>query len=52
MEFESKMINLDGYPPMKIQVWDTAGQETFKSLVKTFYRGSAAILLVYDVNCR
>jgi Ras-related protein Rab-2A len=35
---------------VRLQIWDTAGQETFRSIVKSFYRNSAAILLVYDIS--
>jgi len=31
------------------QIWDTAGQERYKSLNQTFYRGSDACILVYDI---
>lgn len=33
-----------------LQIWDTAGQERFQSLGKSFYRGSDACLLVYDIT--
>jgi len=33
-------------------IWDTAGQERFKSITKAYYRGSHAVLFVYDVNNR
>ena len=33
---------------VKLQVWDTAGQERFKAISQTFYKGAAAIVLVYD----
>lgn len=31
-------------------IWDTAGQERFKSLARMYYRGAAAILVVYDIT--
>ena len=34
----------------KIHIWDTAGQESFKSVVRTYYRGSDGIILVYDIT--
>ncbi|KAF5119529.1 hypothetical protein DV452_001612 [Geotrichum candidum] len=37
---------------MKLQLWDTAGQERFRSLTRGYYRGSAGVLLVYDVTSR
>ncbi|CAB9512198.1 Ras-related protein Rab [Seminavis robusta] len=33
-----------------LQIWDTAGQERFQSLGNSFYRGSDACLLVYDIT--
>ena len=44
MEIDGKATNL--------QVWDTAGQETFRSIARSYYRGAAAALLVYDVTNR
>ena len=37
---------------IKLQIWDTAGQENFKSMVRVFYKGSNSAILVYDVNRR
>ena len=34
------------------QVWDTAGQEKFHSLVPMFYRHASAALLVFDLADR
>jgi len=36
--------------PVTLQIWDTAGQERFQSLGNSFYRGSDACLLVYDIT--
>lgn len=33
-------------------MWDTAGQESFKSITRSYYRGSICALLVYDVTNR
>lgn len=33
-----------------LQIWDTAGQETFRSLGSAFYRGADACMLVFDVT--
>ncbi len=37
---------------VKLQIWDTAGQEKYRSLAKEYYRGSDACLYVFDVTCR
>lgn len=34
----------------KLQIWDTAGQESFKSITKIFYRGAHCIFLAYDIT--
>ena len=33
-----------------LQVYDTAGEERFRSLTKSFYRGAHGAILVYDVS--
>ena len=38
--------------PMKLEIWDTAGQEKFRSLVRNYYNGSKAAILVYDITDR
>ncbi|VDL81411.1 unnamed protein product [Schistocephalus solidus] len=51
VEFGARMINLDG-KQIKLQIWDTAGQETFRSITRSYYRGAAGALLVYDITRR
>ncbi|TNN12605.1 Ras-related protein [Schistosoma japonicum] len=34
---------------VRLQIWDTAGQEKFRSLTKSYYRDTSAVLLVYDM---
>ena len=35
---------------IKLQLWDTAGTERFRSVSRSYYRGAAGALLVYDVS--
>ena len=51
MEFFSKRIILNDVL-IKLQIWDTAGQESFKSITRSYYKGSIGILLVYDITRR
>lgn len=41
-------------PPerVKVQLWDTAGSEAFRGITRSYYRGAAGCLLVYDVTHR
>lgn len=38
--------------PVKLQLWDTAGQEAFRSVTRSYYRGSVAALVVFDLTNR
>ena len=51
IDFGSKIININNLL-IKLQIWDTAGQENFKSIIRSFYRGSIGVLLVYDITNR
>ena len=35
---------------IKLQIWDTSGQEKFRSIARNFYRNSDAIFIVFDLN--
>ena len=35
---------------IKLQIWDTCGQEMYRSLIQGFYRNTSLALVVYDVN--
>jgi len=35
---------------VKLMLWDTAGQEKYRSIVRNFYRNSSAVLLVYNIT--
>ncbi|ROT39395.1 hypothetical protein SODALDRAFT_276177 [Sodiomyces alkalinus F11] len=43
-----------GPPPrqkhMKLSLWDTAGQETYKSVTRSYFRGASGALLVFDLT--
>lgn len=49
VEFGSKIV-LVNRQNIKLQIWDTAGQEEFRSITRSYYRSSAAALVVYDVT--
>ncbi|XP_060034718.1 ras-related protein Rab-7b isoform X1 [Erinaceus europaeus] len=45
----SKVIILND-TTLKLQIWDTGGQERFRSMVSTFYKGSDGCILAFDVT--
>ncbi|TMW67270.1 hypothetical protein Poli38472_012386 [Pythium oligandrum] len=51
VEFGAKLIDIDGRKA-KLEIWDTAGQETFLSITRSYYRGADGALLVYDIGRR
>ncbi|RZC12033.1 Ras-related protein RABB1b isoform B [Glycine soja] len=51
VEFGARMVSIDSRP-IKLQIWDTAGQESFRSITRSYYRGAAGALLVYDITRR
>ena len=49
VEFGARMIDIEMHR-VKLQIWDTAGQESFRSITRAYYRGAAGALLVYDIT--
>ncbi|ESN94753.1 hypothetical protein HELRODRAFT_87581, partial [Helobdella robusta] len=47
--FWTKCVSVDEFV-CKFQIWDTAGQEKYKSLAPMYYRGAAAAIVVFDVT--
>ena len=35
---------------IKLQIWDTAGQENFRSITRSYYRSAIGALLIYDIT--
>ncbi|KAJ6264471.1 hypothetical protein Dda_0617 [Drechslerella dactyloides] len=55
VEFSSKIIKVGTgarRKRIKLQLWDTAGQERFRSVTRSYYRGAAGALLIYDITRR
>ncbi len=51
VEFGARPVEINGQV-IKLQIWDTAGQESFKSITRSYYKGAAGALLVYDITRR
>jgi small GTP-binding protein len=50
LEYSTKMLEVKSGSPVKLQIWDTAGQENFRSVTRSFFRFSHAVLLLYNVT--
>ncbi|XP_042612756.1 ras-related protein Rab-14-like isoform X1 [Cyprinus carpio] len=51
VEFGTRIIEVSGQK-VKLQIWDTAGQERFRAVTRSYYRGAAGALMVYDITRR
>ena len=50
-QFISKMIDFPEYKKtIKFDIWDTVGQEKYRSLAKIFYKDAKIIIFVYDIT--
>lgn len=51
LEFFTKEETING-KLIRVKIWDTAGQEQYKSLTKNFYRNADGVIICYDVSDR
>ena len=49
VDFLMKSIEING-KTVKLQLWDTAGQEKYKCMVSSYYRGANVALVVFDIT--
>jgi Ras-related protein Rab-8A len=49
IDFKIRTVEIDN-KRCKLQIWDTAGAERFRSITTAYYRGAMGILLVYDIT--
>lgn len=49
VDFKTKIITINGVR-IQLQIWDTSGQERFRTITKSYYRGAQGILVVFDIS--
>ena len=49
VDFKIKSLVLND-KKFKMQIWDTAGQQRFKNITQTYYKGAAGIILTYSLT--
>ena len=51
-EKRSKVINEDENTSLRLNIWDTAGQEKYKSVTRQYYRDAHGAIIVFDLSNR
>ena len=49
IEFKTKEIKFNDYL-VHLKIWDTAGQEKFRAITKSYFRGSNGVIFMYDIT--
>jgi len=52
MDSKYKTVDLENGKSIRLQLWDTAGQDRFRSITRNLYKGAAGIMLIYDVTSK
>ena len=47
--FTTKLVESEG-ENVKLQIWDTSGEERYRSMAPLYYRGANVVVLVYDLT--
>jgi len=50
LDYKLKYVQLESGEMIKVQLWDTAGQDRYRTIAKNYYKGSHGILLLYDIT--
>jgi len=49
IEYHTYIISINGYK-IRMQIWDTAGQEKFNSLISNYYKNTDVAIFVYSID--
>ena len=49
IDFKVRRLEIDG-KTIKVQIWDTAGQEKFNAITTAYYRQARAAIVMYDTT--
>ena len=48
-DFKIKSLTIDEFSSVQITIWDTCGQERYRSMTGRYFKGAHGIILMYDV---
>lgn len=51
VDFAIREVSFD-YKPLKLQIWDTAGDERYKSITSSYFKGAKVVMVVFDLTTR
>ena len=52
VDFYPAYINYDKETTLKVQIWDTSGQLAFHNIIQSYFRGTDAFILVFDITAK
>ncbi|TPP57088.1 RAB39 member RAS oncogene family [Fasciola gigantica] len=52
VDFYSRTVRVSGDKYVRLQFWDTAGQEKFRSIAKSYYRNCVGAFIMFDITDR
>lgn len=50
VDFKVKTVSIEPDKKIDLQIWDTSGEERFKTITKQYYRDASGILIIFDVT--
>ena len=50
LDYRLKTMILENQNIVKVQLWDTAGQDKFRAITRNYYKGANGIILIFDVT--
>ena len=50
LDYKLKTMTLEEQKIVKVQIWDTAGQDKFRAITRNYYKGASGIILIFDVT--
>ena len=50
MDYKIKNYELENGNIIRLYIWDTAGQDRFRSITSNYYKGADGIILIYDIT--
>ena len=51
INYTYKVANIDGVK-IKLQIWDTAGQDKYKTITQNYYKNSQGVLVVFSIDSK